>query len=57
VGAGVTGSGIPAGTTIATFANSTTAALSAAATATATGVTVQICKPYHVTLTGQRRQT
>jgi prepilin-type N-terminal cleavage/methylation domain-containing protein len=57
VGACVTGSGIPAGTTIAMFTNSTTAALSAAASATATGVTVQICKPYQVTLTGQRRQT
>lgn len=44
VGASVTGSGIPALTTIASRTNSTTVVLSAAATATATGVSVTITR-------------
>jgi hypothetical protein len=42
VGAVVTATGVPAGTTIASRTNATTVVLSAAATATATGVTVKI---------------
>lgn len=42
VGAAVSGSGIAAGTTIASVTNATTAVLSAATTATATGVSVTI---------------
>lgn len=41
-GANVIGTGIPAGTTIATVTNGTTIVLSAAATATGSGVTLQI---------------
>jgi hypothetical protein len=54
MGAYVFATGIPAGTTIASFTNSTTVVLSAAATATVTGVTVQIsgyrasCTPSYV---------
>jgi hypothetical protein len=40
VGASVTGAGIPAGTTIVSVTNATTAVLSANATATATGVSI-----------------
>lgn len=42
VGAAVTGTGIPAGTTIASVTNATTVVLSAATTATATGVSITI---------------
>lgn len=42
-GANVIGAGVPAGTTIATVTNGTTVALSAAATATTSGVSLQIC--------------
>jgi hypothetical protein len=42
VGATVTGAGIPAGTTIASVTNATTAVMSANATATATGVSVTV---------------
>src|SRR5438445_7675663 len=43
VGAQVIGIGIPAGATIASVTNATTAVLSVAATATSTGVSLQIC--------------
>jgi hypothetical protein len=43
VGANVIGTGVPLGATIASVTNSTTVVLSAAATATNTGVTLQIC--------------
>jgi len=43
VGCYVIGTGIPLGTTIASVTNSTTVVLSVAATATNTGVTLQIC--------------
>jgi hypothetical protein len=42
VGATVTGAGIPAGTTIASVTNATTAVMSANATATASGVSVTV---------------
>jgi hypothetical protein len=42
VGAAVSGAGIPAGTTIASVTNGTTAVMSANATATATGVSVTV---------------
>jgi hypothetical protein len=42
VGRGISGAGIPAGTTIASVTNGTTVVLSAAATATAAGVTLAI---------------
>lgn len=42
VGAVVSGTGIPAGTTIASVTNATTAVMSAAATATATGVSITV---------------
>lgn len=42
IGASVTGAGIPAGTTIVTVTNGTTVVLSAATTATATGVTITL---------------
>lgn len=45
IGVGVSGSGIPANTTIASVTNATTVVLSAATTATATGVTVTIARP------------
>lgn len=45
LGAEVTGNGIPAGAKIVTFTNSNTVVLSKAATATATGVTVNIVRP------------
>lgn len=44
VGAAITGTGIPALTTIASVTNATTVVLSAAATATATGVTVTVVR-------------
>jgi hypothetical protein len=45
IGIGVTGSGIPANTKIASVTNATTVVLSAATTGTATGVTVTIDRP------------
>ena len=42
VGSAITGTGIPAGATIASVTNATTVVISAAATATATGVTLTI---------------
>ena len=45
VGRTISGSGIPGGTTIASVTNGTTVVLSAAATATATGVSITIGRP------------
>lgn len=45
IGIGVSGAGIPANTTIASVTNGTTAVLSAATTATASGVTVTLARP------------
>lgn len=45
VGSGITGGSIPAGTTIVSVTNATTAVLSAAPTATATGVSLTIAAP------------
>jgi hypothetical protein len=50
VGRGISGAGIPAGTTIATVVSATEITLSAAATATATGVTLTLAE-----MTGQAR--
>lgn len=45
IGITISGTGIPASTTIASVTNSTTAVLSAAATATATGITFTLGRP------------
>lgn len=56
VGRPITGAGIPASTTIASVTNATTAVLSQTATATATGVTINITRgfksTFHVTCPG-----
>src|SRR5882757_622084 len=51
VGAKVTGAGIPANTTIASVTNATTVVMSAAATATASGVTVVLVRAVITTTT------